>query len=215
MEKHEETEVLIRRWEHTGYLSPEEKRTVNRHVGGCDSCRRRYRLLLPFVNESGDYLRSTLPEDPGKSAEGAGEVMARISGKRAERTLPRRVFPHRRVLVAAAAVLLAAAGVAGAFFSGRGAASGTGTENVIVRFELSAPAAEMVEVAGDFTGWGESPLPLTDEDKDGVWEATVTLKRGGTYVYNFVIDGEKWIPDPDSEFRVSDGFGGMSTLLNL
>ena len=68
---------------------------------------------------------------------------------------------------------------------------------------------------GDFTDWESSKITLKDPDGDGVWEAEVKLKKGDVYSYNFVIDGEEWIPDPNSLTQVDDGFGGKSSLLSL
>lgn len=88
-------------------------------------------------------------------------------------------------------------------------------EYVEVHFTLTAPEAEQVALAGDFTGWETSKLVLEDSDGDGVWEARIKLEKGKVYEYNFIIDGEEWIPDPNALMQVDDGFGGESSLLTL
>ncbi len=88
-------------------------------------------------------------------------------------------------------------------------------EYVEVHFTLTAPEAEQVALVGDFTGWETSKLVLEDSDGDGVWEARIKLEKGKVYEYNFIIDGEEWIPDPNALMQVDDGFGGESSLLTL
>jgi 1,4-alpha-glucan branching enzyme len=66
-----------------------------------------------------------------------------------------------------------------------------------------------VAVAGDFSDWNT----LQMEKKDGnSWVITLKVKPG-KYQYSFVIDGEEWIPDPDSYRRIEDGFGGVNSVL--
>jgi hypothetical protein len=40
------------------------------------------------------------------------------------------------------------------------------------------------------------------------------LKKGKTYYYKFVIDGY-WVADPDNPDTVSDGMGGVNSVLDL
>jgi len=73
-----------------------------------------------------------------------------------------------------------------------------------VTFTCSAPGARSVLVAGDFTGWLESPLSLKKQ-KDGEWKKTVSLAPG-RYEYRLVIDGE-WRDDPQCQVRQPNQFG--------
>jgi len=52
---------------------------------------------------------------------------------------------------------------------------------------------ERVSVVGDFSDWQER-FYLHDEDKDGVWSATLRLKPGW-HAYRFVVNGRRWIRD--------------------
>ncbi|MDX9897573.1 MAG: isoamylase early set domain-containing protein [Spirochaetia bacterium] len=85
---------------------------------------------------------------------------------------------------------------------------------VEVRFVLAAPEARSVTLAADFNGWSPGGYELT-RGVDGTWEITVPLRKGRSYAYNFIIDGERWIPDPASSIRLDDGFGGASSSLVL
>jgi 1,4-alpha-glucan branching enzyme len=86
---------------------------------------------------------------------------------------------------------------------------------VLVRFSIQAPGASRVSLAGDFNGWQPGVLSLTPGRQKGTWEITIPLHKGSVYTYNFLIDGERWVPDPGSRTRVDDGFGGLSSVLRL
>lgn len=85
---------------------------------------------------------------------------------------------------------------------------------VLVRFVLRAPDARTVSLAGDFNGWSVADTPLTDLDGNGVWTVVVPLHTG-RYQYKFVVDGERWVVDPDAPAFHPDGFGGRNALLAI
>lgn len=80
-----------------------------------------------------------------------------------------------------------------------------------VQFRLDAPGATRVEMAGSFTGW--KPAHELTEVAPGVWSVMVPLAPG-VYDYNFVIDGQRMVVDPNAP-RVADGFGGNNSRLFL
>lgn len=83
------------------------------------------------------------------------------------------------------------------------------TQQVLTRFVLNAPAASQVTLAGDFTDW--QPAYELTTTQPGVWTVVVPLDPG-VHSYAFVIDGERWVPDPNAP-AVSDGFGGLNSRL--
>ncbi|HEY2805873.1 MAG TPA: isoamylase early set domain-containing protein [Gemmatimonadales bacterium] len=85
------------------------------------------------------------------------------------------------------------------------------TDTVYVHFSLTAPAARAVSVAGSFNGWSTASLPLR-RASDGSWEATVPLPVG-EHRYEFVVDGQRWIPDPSAQSQADDGFGGTNSVI--
>lgn len=91
------------------------------------------------------------------------------------------------------------------------AAGGATVDTVFVRFQLIAPDADVVSVAGSFSDWTADAYPMTRED-GGVWSITLPLPVG-EHQYQFVIDGERWIPDPRSHALVEDGFGGTNSVV--
>ncbi len=76
-------------------------------------------------------------------------------------------------------------------------------------FRFTAPAAVTVQLVGDFTGWGQSPLGLT-KDTDGVWRVSVDLEPGA-HRYRFLVDGE-WRDDAECTLRVPNPYGSENSV---
>jgi ankyrin repeat protein len=71
--------------------------------------------------------------------------------------------------------------------------NGERQDAVLVHFEVDAPNARSVTVAGEFNGWHAHAMPL-ERQSDGTWILEHALSRG-TYGYKYVVDG-KWMLDP-------------------
>jgi hypothetical protein len=82
-------------------------------------------------------------------------------------------------------------------------------QQVFTQFVLSAPGAKRVAVAGDFSEW--KPVHVMTRSQAGVWTVVVPLDPG-VHDYAFVVDGERWVPDPAAP-SVNDGFGGVNSRL--
>ncbi len=78
-----------------------------------------------------------------------------------------------------------------------------------VRFNLYAPEAERVILAGDFNNWDVNNL-LMKKDKKGAWEASFALSPG-KYEYRFRVDGV-WHDDPNTHERVENPFGSQNSI---
>ena len=90
-------------------------------------------------------------------------------------------------------------------------ATGTADQRVFVQFRLDAPNAMDVRLAGSFTNW--QPRYQLHEASPGVWTITVPLSAG-VHDYVFVVNGQRWIPDPYAQ-HVDDGFGGVNSRIAL
>lgn len=84
---------------------------------------------------------------------------------------------------------------------------------VEVRFVLEASGAEKVALVGDFTEW--VPVPMEHDPDQNIWYLSLDLRKGETYIYNFILDNTKWVVDPNRWTRVKDDFGSESTMLQL
>jgi len=89
----------------------------------------------------------------------------------------------------------------------------TGGPQVYVELSLRAGDASSVAVAGDFTDWRPT-VQLRDPDGDGVWTALVPVGPG-VHQYMFVVDGSRWVTDPDASRYVDDGFGHRNAVLAI
>jgi 1,4-alpha-glucan branching enzyme len=113
---------------------------------------------------------------------------------------------------------LAAAAVASVFLLPRpeappvpAAAGTTASPVVYVQFVLDAPGARSVSVGGDFDGWNGS-FALEDPDGDGVWTGRAPVEPG-LHSYMFLLDGSRWVTDPEASRYNDDGFGNRNAVL--
>ncbi len=84
-------------------------------------------------------------------------------------------------------------------------------DTVFVQFQLVAPEASSVSLAGSFSDW-RSDLYAMDRENGGMWSLTVPLALGEHH-YQFILDGQRWIPDPTAHAQVDDGFGGTNSVI--
>jgi len=85
----------------------------------------------------------------------------------------------------------------------------TDSSGVDVRFQLDAPDAKSVFVAGEFNQWNATANPLT-KDESGKWNTALKLKPG-RYAYKFIVD-DQWRPDPGNPESAPDGLGGQNSV---
>jgi 1,4-alpha-glucan branching enzyme len=86
------------------------------------------------------------------------------------------------------------------------------TPKLKVTFSISAPHAQSVLLAGDFTGWQQAPLSLKKQ-KSGVWKTSISLPAG-RYEYRLLVDGN-WQDDPNCSNRVPNQYGGQNCVCNV
>ena len=79
-------------------------------------------------------------------------------------------------------------------------------------FHVKAPQARRVSVVGTFNGWDPETHPLHGPDKNGEWSVRIALAPG-QYRYMFVVDGIRWMADPNAVASQNDGFGGKNSIL--
>ena len=72
-------------------------------------------------------------------------------------------------------------------------------------------AGEM-SLVGEFNDWSPESHPMRKR-KDGAWAATVRLEKGTEHQYRFLVDGEKWVSDPDADGSVHDPYGGKNSVV--
>jgi 1,4-alpha-glucan branching enzyme len=92
---------------------------------------------------------------------------------------------------------------------------GQSPRTVTVHLTLEAPTARTVSVVGDWNQWNPDAHVMKDANEDGVWEIRLKLEPDQVYQYQFIINDERWIPDPESPVKVDDGFGGTNSVLDV
>lgn len=70
--------------------------------------------------------------------------------------------------------------------------------------------AQTVSLAGEFNGWSAKSLSRNDA---GLWLTELDPPPAGSYQYKFVIDGQRWIEDPNNGLKVPDNYGGLNSLI--
>ena len=60
--------------------------------------------------------------------------------------------------------------------------------------------------------WIQTHIVSKDLTRNGVWTVCFPLPPG-QYRYMFVVDGARWMADPNAVASQSDGFGGRNSLL--
>lgn len=82
-----------------------------------------------------------------------------------------------------------------------------------VTFTLVAAGASRVAVAGSFNEWSTAATPLHRIGKD-TWTTDIPLGTG-RYVYQFVIDGKRWVADPGAPHDAGDDFGASNSVVTV
>ncbi len=82
------------------------------------------------------------------------------------------------------------------------------------RPDPAQPKPERINLAGSFNGWNPDATRMTGPDDAGRYTATLDLSAG-VYHYKFVLDGGRWIHDPENPRHVHDGHGGRNSELRL
>lgn len=78
------------------------------------------------------------------------------------------------------------------------------------KFMFSAPGAEIVEVAGDFTDWERVRMTR----HNGEWTATIQVPHEGQFQYVFVVNRKVLVVDPRGDEVEIDASGNAYSVLN-
>jgi len=85
-------------------------------------------------------------------------------------------------------------------------------ENGRLVFVFHDDNAQSVAVAGDFNEWSDVATPLKRNDS-GLWFAELSAPRAGRFAYKFIVDGARWLEDPNNGMKAPDHFGGFNSVL--
>jgi serine protease AprX len=85
-------------------------------------------------------------------------------------------------------------------------------ENGVMTFVFHDDSAESVSVAGDFNGWSPNATPL-ERNAAGLWFTEIAIPQAGRLEYKFIIDGRRWVEDPNNGMKAANTYGGLNSVL--
>ena len=192
---------------------------VGGHLKSCSVCREEHLKLKKIVSALNSISTQPAPAAPPDFTE---NLMAKISQKeiqirsswmdRLKRQVSIPQLSFRLVGSAAAAALVVF--FAFTFIFNTPDTSLICSAEVQFSLRIGDNKAHTVAIAGDFNGWNPQANTLEDPEGDDIWTATLNLEPG-RYEYMFVLDGEKWFPDPNALRYVKDGFGNKNAILEI
>jgi hypothetical protein len=197
-------------------LDVESTQQVNEHLKYCPACREEYSKLKQVIFSLNSLSPQPVPENLTEN------IMAKISQKEIQIQTSWMDLLKNRISIPRFSFRLIGAAVASAlvvFFAFTFIFNTPDTSLICsaeVQFSLKINdnKTHTVAIAGDFNGWNPQDNILEDPEGDGIWTGTLNLKPG-RYEYMFVLDGEKWFPDPNALRYVKDGFGNRNAILEI
>ncbi len=196
-------------------LDADTTKQVDKHLKSCPECREEYLNLKQVVSALNSISPQPAPADFTQS------IMAKITQEEVEiksswvDSIKKRIsIPQLSFrLVGAAAIALIVFFAFTLIFKMPETPSICSAE-VQFSLKINDNNAHTVAIAGDFNGWNPQANILEDTEGDGIWTGTLKLEPG-RYEYMFVLDGEKWFPDPNALRYVKDGFGNKNAILEI
>jgi 1,4-alpha-glucan branching enzyme len=88
----------------------------------------------------------------------------------------------------------------------------TGKKCRITFHHPNTEGAETAALAGEFNGWSAVETPMK-KLKSGEFSVTLTLDAGREYAFRYVVDGTRWINDPDADKQVRNEFGEDNSVV--
>lgn len=83
---------------------------------------------------------------------------------------------------------------------------------VTFRYQPMIGGVGKVYLSGSFNSWNPNNEKYRMKESGGIYTITIFLEPG-KYMYKFVIDGTKWITDPNAKETAPDGFGGKNGII--
>jgi len=197
-------------------LNAESIQQVEEHLKSCPTCQDEYLRLKEMVASLNLLPQISTPQNLTQ------KIMTKISQEEIQIQsswidhLKRQIsFPRLTFrLVGAAAVAALIVFFTFTFIFNTPVTSTICSAEVQFSLRIGDNKTHTVAIAGDFNNWNPQTNILEDPEGDGVWTGTLRLEPG-RYEYMFVMDGEKWFPDPNALRYVKDGFGNKNAILEI
>jgi len=184
-------------------LTNEENITfVEKHLSSCKTCKEWY----DYLKKLDASLRSSSSEvltPPPNLLVHTLEKIDRYESVRLEKPSFLKWWPYLLIPAAVSIICIVAYTIL------------TSPKEIIVKFELRESdlpyTITKVAVVGDFNNWEMENLKFVTRERK--WSLKKRIKPG-RYHYMFVINGTIWLPDPNAEGYVEDGYGNKNSILD-
>ena len=202
-----------------GRLSTEERAEIEGHLAVCPACKKEFALwqelfhdlaVLPLTEEklSPSFTNRVMQKIEQEEQAVTPDWLEKISNLLA---LPRVSLKWG---AAVTMVLMAVLFGYNLYFHPVEQYCPNGLTDITFSMRADATQVQSIAVVGDFNDWDPNRNLLTDVNQDGLWTTTLKLEPG-RYEYMFIIDGQKWVPDPSAYQYVNDGFGNKNAVLEI
>ncbi len=71
--------------------------------------------------------------------------------------------------------------------------------------------ATTVHLMGEFNEW--QTTQAMRQYKDGSWRITVDLEPGREYQFRYLVDGQRWLNDPQADNYVPNPYGDQNSVV--
>lgn len=79
-------------------------------------------------------------------------------------------------------------------------------------FSLHEHAASSVQVLGSWNDW-RAPGIVAVSVEPGYWRTLPVHLSAGRYTYKFLLDGQRWLDDPNNPRKAPDGLGSLNSVV--
>ena len=88
-----------------------------------------------------------------------------------------------------------------------------GKDLTAVTFRSKAPkSTRSLQLLGEFNDWRSDRHPMKRR-KDGTWSVTVRLPKDEQFQFRYLIDGEQWLTDEQSDGLAHNELGDPNALI--
>ena len=197
-------------------LDAESNQQVEEHLKSCSVCREEYLKLKQVIFSLNSLSPQPVPENltenimakiPQEDVQIQSSWLDRI---KKQVSIPQLSFRLAGVAATAALIVF----FAFTFIFNTPDSSLICSAEVQFTLKMNDNKAHTVAIAGDFNGWNPQVNLLENSEGNNIWSGTLKLEPG-RYEYMFVLDGERWFPDPNALRYVKDGFGNRNAILEI
>ncbi len=74
--------------------------------------------------------------------------------------------------------------------------------------------AQQAHICGEFNNWSGESLPMK-RLRDGTFKLGMTLGAGRSYRFRYILDGSRWMNEPEADGYVPNPFGNQNSVIRI